>query len=156
MQKILMVCLGNICRSPMAEGIMRSKIEKYKLRAEVDSCGTAAYHVGEQPDRRAMAKLREHGMDISDLSGRQFEQSDFDRFDMIYVMDSQNYRNVLRLARNENDRQKVSMIMNEVYPNGHIDVADPYYGGAAGFDDTYQMLDMATEKIAKKILKNND
>ncbi len=156
MQKILMVCLGNICRSPMAEGIMRSKIEKYKLQAEVDSCGTAAYHVGEQPDRRAMAKLREHGMDISDLSGRQFEQSDFDHFDIIYVMDSQNYRNVLRLARNENDRQKVSMIMNEVYPNGQIDVADPYYGGVSGFDDTYQMLDIATEKIAEKILKNND
>ncbi len=156
MQKILMVCLGNICRSPMAEGIMRSKIEKYKLQAEVDSCGTAAYHVGEQPDRRAMAKLREHGMDISGLSGRQFQQSDFDNFDMIYVMDSQNYRNVLRLARNEKDRQKVNMIMNEVYPNGHIDVADPYYGGASGFDDTYQMLDMATEKIAEKILKTND
>ncbi len=156
MQKILMVCLGNICRSPMAEGIMRSKIEKYKLQAEVDSCGTAAYHVGEQPDRRAMAKLQEHGMDISDLSGRQFEQNDFDRFDMIYVMDSQNYRNVLRLVRNENDRQKVSMIMNEVYPNGQIDVADPYFGGAGGFNDTYQMLDKATEKIAKKILKTND
>ncbi len=153
MKKILMVCLGNICRSPMAEGIMQSKIDKYKIDAFVDSCGTAAYHVGEMPDRRAVSTLKAYDIDISHLRGRQFVVDDFDNFDHIYVMDEQNYSNVMRKSRHQKDRDKVSMIMNELYKNGNIDVSDPYYGGINGFESTYEMLDQATEIIAQKLSK---
>lgn len=149
--RILMVCLGNICRSPMAEGILRKKISDQNLEVEVDSCGTANYHVGDSPDRRAQQTIRKHGHDISDLRGRQFEISDFDRFDLIYTMDENNYHNVLALARSEKDKLKVHMIMNEAYPEQNIAVPDPYYGGINGFEETYKMLDLATDRILEKI-----
>lgn len=149
--KILMVCLGNICRSPMAEGIMRSKIEKYQMDAIVDSCGTANYHVGESPDYRAQQTIKKHQGDISQLRGRQFSMADFDAFDFIFAMDESNYQNILRLARNENDRKKVELILNRVYPHENIPVPDPYYGGTSGFENTYKLLDLACEKIANDI-----
>lgn len=151
--KILMVCLGNICRSPMAEGIMRSKIEKYQLNAEVDSCGTAAYHVGDSPDLRAQNTLRKHQIDISMLRGRQFEVADFDHFDLIYAMDESNYHHILMLARSQTDEDKVEMILNTISPNENIPVPDPYYGGQGGFDQCYGLLDSACEEIAIR-LKN--
>lgn len=151
--KILMVCLGNICRSPMAEGILRKKIQAEGLDIEIDSCGTAAYHVGDSPDRRAQQTIRNHGHDISNLRGRQFETKDFDRFDLIYTMDEENYKNILRLARNEEEKKKVQMIMNMVYPNENIAVPDPYYGGLNGFEETYKMLDLACDKIVD-LVKN--
>lgn len=151
--KILMVCLGNICRSPMAEGILRQKIENKQLNIETDSCGTANYHVGDSPDRRAQQTIRKHGHDISDLRGRQFKIEDFDRFDLIYTMDENNYYDILDMARNEEERKKVNMIMNEVYPSENIPVPDPYYGGLNGFEETYKMLDLATEKILEKVKK---
>ncbi len=149
--KILMVCLGNICRSPMAEGIMRSKINKYDLDVMVDSCGTASYHVGDSPDGRAQSTLKSHGNDISGLRGRQFKTSDFDSFDLIYTMDIDNYHNILALARNQKDKDKVDMIMNKLYPGENIPVPDPYYGGQKGFEDVFEMLDLACEKIAEEI-----
>jgi protein-tyrosine phosphatase len=148
-----MVCLGNICRSPMAEGILRKKTQAEGLDIEIDSCGTAAYHVGDSPDRRAQQTIRNHGHDISDLRGRQFEIKDFDRFDLIYTMDEENYKNILRLARNEEEKRKVHMIMNMVYPNENIAVPDPYYGGLNGFEETYKMLDLACDKIVD-LVKN--
>lgn len=146
-----MVCLGNICRSPMAEGVLRKKIEEQNLDIEVDSCGTAAYHVGESPDKRAQQTIKRHGHNISDLRGRQFDLDDFDRFDLIYTMDESNYHNILNLARSKNDKAKVNMIMNEAYPKQNIPVPDPYYGGINGFEEVYKMLDLATEKILEKV-----
>lgn len=150
MTKILMVCLGNICRSPLAEGILKSKLSK---SFTVDSAGTANYHVGNPPDKRSIAVARKYGLDISNLKGRQFSVLDFDTFDLIYVMDESNYQNVIRLARNDKDISKVKMILNEVYPNQNYDVPDPYYGGDNGFENVYKMLDEACDVIAEDLTK---
>ena len=144
-----MVCLGNICRSPLAEGILRHKAAH--LEVETDSAGTSAYHVGDAPDPRSIKTGRKYGINISDLRGRQFIPDDFDRFDKIYVMDSSNMQNVLRLARNDADKKKVEFILNEIDPGKNLEVPDPYYGGDRGFDNVYEMLDRATDNIIKKI-----
>ncbi|MCB4809324.1 low molecular weight phosphotyrosine protein phosphatase [Tamlana sp. 62-3] len=148
MTKILMVCLGNICRSPLAEGILKAKLPKHFT---VDSAGTSNYHIGDAPDRRSVAVAEVNGLDISNLRGRQFKVSDFDAFDLIYVMDDSNYKNVVKLARNDDDVAKVSMILNEVYPNENYNVPDPYYGGDKGFETVYNMLDEACTIIANKL-----
>jgi protein-tyrosine phosphatase len=150
MTKILMVCLGNICRSPLAEGILKSKLPSDAFF--VDSAGTANYHVGCTPDKRSIAVARKYGLNISNCSGRQFTVADFDTFDYIYVMDTSNYKHVLGLARHEHDKSKVKLIMDELYPNQNYDVPDPYYGGDEGFDNVYKMLDEACSKIAKSLL----
>ena len=147
--KILMVCLGNICRSPLAEGILANKVDG--LNVEVDSAGTAAYHVDEAPDHRSIKIARKYGINISGLRGRQFKVSDFDEFDKIYVMDESNFQNVMRLARNETDKQKVDLILNESNPGQNLEVPDPYYGGEMGFENVYKMLDEATSVIVNKI-----
>ena len=144
-----MVCLGNICRSPLAEGILRSKISPEK--AEIDSAGTAGYHIGEAPDRRSVAIARKNNIDISSLRGRKFGVSDFDRFDHIYVMDRSNYDNVIEMARHEGDREKVALILNLSNPGSNTEVPDPYYGGAEGFSDVYRMLDEACDVLAASI-----
>lgn len=144
-----MVCLGNICRSPLAEGILRSKTDPDKVL--VDSAGTAAYHLGEAPDLRSIMTARKHGINISKLVGRQFKVSDFDEFDKIYVMDHSNLNTVLGMARNEIDRAKVELILNELSPGSNQDVPDPYYGGDEGFEQVYRLLDSATDSIAEKI-----
>lgn len=153
MTKILMVCLGNICRSPLAEGILKSKLSSDFL---VDSAGTANYHTGNPPDKRSIAVAKKYSLDISNLRGRQFEVSDFDVFDFIYVMDDSNYNNVIHLARNEVDIKKVKFILNEVYPNQNYNVPDPYYGGNDGFENVYKMLDEACEIIAKDLNQQNE
>lgn len=149
MTKILMVCLGNICRSPLAEGILKYKLPKDKFT--IDSAGTANYHVGSAPDRRAIKVAKENGLDISGLRGRQFSVDDFDTFDFIYVMDESNYNNVLNLARNDEDKNKVKFILNETYPNQNYDVPDPYYGGPEGFENVFKMLDEACNVIASSL-----
>ena len=147
-----MVCLGNICRSPLAEGILKSKI--FSFKTFVDSAGTGAYHVGEKPDKRSISIAKTYGIDISSQKARKFIVADFDLFDLIYVMDNSNYSNVISLARNENDKAKVKLILNEVFPNENLDVPDPYYGGDFGFKNVYKMLDEACDVIAKKINPN--
>ncbi|WP_277632513.1 low molecular weight protein-tyrosine-phosphatase [Avrilella dinanensis] len=149
MMKILMVCLGNICRSPLAEGILKSKVNAKKVF--VDSAGTGAWHSGSQPDKRSVAVARKYGIDITDQRARVFLPEDFDRFDHIYVMDHSNYKNVCRLAPNHEAINKVQLILNESYPDKNMEVPDPYYGGDSGFDDVYKMLDEACEKIKLKI-----
>ena len=144
-----MVCLGNICRSPLAEGILQSKVDPEQVR--VDSAGTAAYHIGEAPDLRSIKIARKNGINISKQMGRQFRVSDFDEFDKIYVMDHSNYQNVLRLARNKEDEAKVDLILNELKANSNQDVPDPYYGGDEGFEQVYRLLDAATDRIKSKI-----
>ena len=149
--KILMVCLGNICRSPMADGLMRKKVREHKLDVYVDSAGTANYHVGGAPDTRMTQTAKRKGVDISGLQARQFVVSDFDDFDLIYVMDHSNYDNVVRLARNETDRNKVQLIL-ELLPNQiEIEVPDPYYGGQEGFEDVFDLLDQSTDIILNNL-----
>lgn len=145
--KILVVCLGNICRSPLAEGILLHLINQKKLQIHIDSAGTADYHVGEAPDSRTIANARKHQIDLSPLRARQFVQSDFDLFDKIYVMDKSNMRNVLSLARHDEDRQKVDLFLNISHPHQNMEVPDPYYGGEAGFENVFQLVWNASEKL---------
>ena len=144
-----MVCLGNICRSPLAEGILKAKTNH--LDVEVDSAGTAAYHIGEQPDIRSIEIADKYGIDLTSQRARQFSVNDFDEFDKIYAMDSSNYANIISLARDEKDRDKVDVILNESNPKSFQSVPDPYYGGDNGFQDVYDMLDKACDKIVEQI-----
>lgn len=144
-----MVCLGNICRSPLAEGILKSKVDSSKVI--VDSAGTGSWHVGSTPDTRSIAVAKQNNLDITGQRGRQFNVSDFDEFDHIYVMDNSNKENVLDLAKNEEHRSKVKLILNEIFPEENVDVPDPYYGGDSGFDNVYKMLDEACEVIANNL-----
>ena len=146
--RILMVCLGNICRSPLAEGILQSKVS---ADVKVDSAGTAAYHVGELPDSRSIAVAKKYGIDLTNQSARKFTVNDFDTFDLIYAMDESNYQDILTLARNTEDKLKVKLILNEVDLNSNKSVPDPYYGGSNGFENVYQLLDEACQIIANKI-----
>lgn len=150
-KSILMVCLGNICRSPVAEGVMRSKLKAANLHVIVDSAGTSNYHTGEQPDQRSLKNAAQNGIDISALKARQFTVSDFDHFDMIYVMDEQNKKDVLALARNEKDHLKVKLILSELSQDNKINVPDPYFGGEAGFQLVFDLLNEACENIAQKL-----
>lgn len=147
-----MVCLGNICRSPLAEGILKSKVFSHKTF--IDSAGTGGYHIGAKPDKRSISVASVNGIDITNQQARKFTVKDFDDFDLIYVMDQSNYRNVIELARNEADKAKVSLILNEVFPGEDLDVPDPYYGGEFGFKNVYKMLDEACDVISKKINSN--
>jgi|UniRef100_UPI004047B87A protein-tyrosine phosphatase len=149
MQQVLMVCLGNICRSPLAEGILQSKVDATKIR--VDSAGTAAYHVGELPDNRSIEVARKHGIDLSGQRARKFTRKDFDIFDVIYAMDLSNYNSILDFARNEADQKKVHLILNEVYPKANREVPDPYYGGLEGFEQVFQLLEEACILIEQKL-----
>ena len=123
MSKILMVCLGNICRSPLAEGILKAKTNH--LDVVVDSAGTAAYHVGEKPDIRSIEIANKYGIDLTSQRARQFSVNDFDEFDKIYAMDSSNYANIISLARDEKDRNKVDVILNESNSKSFQSVPDP-------------------------------
>lgn len=149
--RILMVCLGNICRSPLAEGILRKKAEEHNLPIVVDSAGTSNFHVGENPDIRTIKNALKNGIDVSNLVARQFNKSDFEKFDIIYTMDSSNYTNVIALAENEAHKKKVRMILNELYPNQNLSVPDPYYGGEEGFQHVFDLLNAACDKIIEKI-----
>jgi len=142
MIKILMVCLGNICRSPLAEGILKSKVDSNKIF--VDSAGTGNYHIGHLPDSRSIEVARKNKIDISKQRCRQFQITDFDEFDCIYVMDTSNYQNIIILARNESDKNKVKLILNDE------SVPDPYYGGDSGFENVFNLLDVACNKIVKE------
>jgi len=148
-----MVCLGNICRSPLAEGIMRKNIEAAGLDAMVDSSGTAHFHIGQSPDPRSIESGKKHGIDITTLRGRQFGVADYDNFDLIYVMDNSNYKNVLSLARGEDDKAKVELLLNVSNPDQFLDVPDPYFGGEQGFENVYQMINEACAKIADNLKK---
>lgn len=145
--KILVVCLGNICRSPLAEGILLHLVKEKNLAITIDSAGTSDYHIGEAPDARTVANAKKHNIDLSPLRARQFVVEDFDWFDKIYVMDKSNLQNVLKLARNENDKQKVDLFLNISHPNGNMEVPDPYFGGEAGFENVYQLVWKASEKL---------
>lgn len=145
-----MVCLGNICRSPLAEGILQSKLPRDKFI--VDSAGTGNWHVGRQPDSRSIAIAKLRGLDISKQKGRQFTAKDFENNDYIFVMDNSNYRDVIELAPNQEAKSKVSLILNDLFPNENVDVPDPYYGMEDGFSNVYGMLDEVCGIIAEKLI----
>lgn len=147
--RILMVCLGNICRSPLAEGILKSKVDSSKLF--VDSAGTGHWHVGDAPDKRSIAVGKKYRVDITNQRGRQFTANDFEDFDIIYVMDNSNKENVLALAENDNHREKVKLILDEIFPGENVDVPDPYFGGNSGFENVFKILDEACEQIARRL-----
>ncbi len=151
MTRILMVCLGNICRSPLAEGILRAKLNHLDADVEIDSAGTGGYHVGAPPDERSVKVAGKYGINITGQRARKFTTADFDNFDHIFVMDNSNKRDVLRLARNTSDEQKVKLILDEIFPGENVDVPDPYYGGHNGFENVYKLLDKACAEIAKNI-----
>lgn len=150
MKKILFVCLGNICRSPLAEGIMLKLVADNNLPLIIDSAGTASYHVGEQPDKRTIANAKKHQIDLSPLRARQFNKTDFEEFDKIYVMDKSNLKNVLALASTDEHKQKVDLFLNELYLLQNKDVPDPYYGGEQSFEDVFQMVYKTCEKVVER------
>jgi len=152
MKRILMVCLGNICRSPLAEGLLKSKLDTTKFY--IDSAGTGSWHVGEQPDKRSMAVAENHNLDISYQQCRQFSVSDFDNFDIIYAMDANNFSTLSDMARGDTDKNKIKLLLNELFPDENVDVPDPYTGGMMHFEQVFNILDKATTSLANKL--NNE
>ncbi|MEO2080540.1 MAG: low molecular weight protein-tyrosine-phosphatase [Leeuwenhoekiella sp.] len=146
---ILMVCLGNICRSPLAEGLLKSKLDSERF--QVDSAGTGHWHVGSMPDSRSIAVAQKNGLDITDQRGMQFKPAFFDRYDHIFVMDNYNYEDVVAQATKDEDKAKVQLILDEIFPGERVDVPDPYNDSLRGFDRVYEMLDEATTKIAERL-----
>ncbi len=144
-----MVCLGNICRSPLAEGILKSKLDSSKFT--VESAGTGGWHIGELPDERSIKVAEKFGIDITDQRGRKFSAYDFERYDHIFVMDNSNYRDVVQMANTSEEKSKVQLILDEIFPGENVDVPDPYYGGKEGFENVFKMLDEACESIAARL-----
>lgn len=149
-KNILMVCLGNICRSPVAEGILKSKLTTDYY---VDSAGIGGWHSGEQPDQRAIKTALNYGIDISKQRARKITIADFEKFDTIYAMDKDNLKELLHLAPNDTAKNKVKLLLSAAYPNKNDDVPDPYYGDLEDFNSVFTLLENALEIIATKIKK---
>ncbi len=148
--KILMVCLGNICRSPLAEGIMKKKIQEAQLDWIVDSAGTSDWHSGDGPDRRSIKVASKYHVNITDQRARKVRSIDYEDFDVIYAMDIQNYNDLMALAKEE-EKDKIKLILNEVYPGEDRGVPDPYWDDN-GFESVFQMLDEACDMIVAKYM----
>lgn len=148
--KILMVCLGNICRSPLAEGIMQHKANAAGLAWQVDSAGTGSWHIGNSPHKLSQKVAKLNGVDICSQKGRQFVASDMVDFDKIYFMDSDNYNDARRIAGPLWDAAKADLLLNELYPGQNRSVPDPYYGGEDGFHDVYALIAQACDKVIEK------
>lgn len=146
-----MVCLGNICRSPLAEGILKHYIKKEKLDWFVDSAGTGAWHIGNPPDSRSIEVAKKHGLDISSQRARKIRSTDFEEFDIIFAMDSSNYNDLQRYALDDEEKEKIKLILNETEPNQNNSVPDPYWDDN-GFEKVYQMLDKACKSFLEKNL----
>ena len=147
--KILMVCLGNICRAPLAEGILTHKTKH--LNVSVDSAGTSAYHIGELPDKRSIEIASKYNIDLSSQRARQFSRKDFEYFDIIYAMDTNNYAHLISLGETKEEQEKIKLILNEINPLACESVPDPYFGGGNGFQIVYDMLDKACDNIVSSI-----
>lgn len=147
---ILMVCLGNICRSPLAEGILKHKAKKAGLNWIVDSAGTNGYHIGEAPHRLSQKVAKLNGIDICEQRARQFVKEDFDRYDKIYAMADDVIDEIKSIAGNKFDSSKVDLLMNELFPGENISVPDPWYGPEPGYHDVYRMIDEACDAIISK------
>jgi protein-tyrosine phosphatase len=148
--KILMVCLGNICRSPLAEGILEHKAKKSGLDWKVESAGTNGYHIGEAPHHLSQKVARLNGIDICNQKARQFVKEDFDRYDKIYAMAEDVIDDMRRIARNKFDASKVELFLNELYPGKNMDVPDPWYGPEPGYHEVYELINKTCEVIVSK------
>ena len=151
--KILMVCLGNICRSPIAEGILKHKALENGLDWEVESAGTESYHVGEPPHLFSQLVCMEHGIDISQQRARKFVPADLKKYDKIYAMAADVYRDIQTMAASALDTEgmkKVDYFLNELYPGSNISVPDPWYGPEEGYKDVFDLIDKTTNSIVKK------
>jgi protein-tyrosine phosphatase len=146
--KVLMVCLGNICRSPLAEGILKSKVDPALI--EVDSAGTAGYHIDNPPDPRSIAVARKYQIDISGQRCRRFVKEDFNRFDHIFVMDQSNYQDIMDIAEDSAHRDKVKLLLEEI-EMGPSEVPDPYYGGDSGFEYVFGLIDQACNELVLRL-----
>ncbi len=147
--KILMVCLGNICRSPLAKGILLHKVSLKGLSWEVDSAGTGSYHIGAPPHSESINVAREKSIDISHFTARQVTKQDLNYYDLILVMDSSNYQDVYRLCENNSQMDKIKLIRNYVNPGRNQAVPDPYHNGR--FREVYNILDEATEALIREL-----
>jgi len=143
--KILMVCLGNICRSPMAQGILEAKISVKKLDWEIDSAGTSGWHEGEGPDKRAVLSCKKNGVDISKQVSRKITSYDLDYYDLIFAMDSSNYQDIIKICSNEIQKSKVKLILNAKYPGKNMAVPDPYYDDK--FEEVFELLNDAMDDV---------
>lgn len=154
MVKVLFVCLGNICRSPTAEGVFRHLVQQEGLmeQVEIDSAGTHAYHIGKPPDARAQAAARQRGIDLSRLRGRQAQVEDIHRFDYVLAMDRENYENLIALCP-PGLEHKIRLFM-EFAPDEPEEVPDPYFGGASGFDRVLDMIDAAARGLLEDIRRH--
>jgi protein-tyrosine phosphatase len=148
--KILMVCLGNICRSPLAEGILQDKIIKVGLQWSVDSAGTNDYHIGEAPHYLSQKVANQHGIDICHQRKRKFVPEDFDRFDKIYALAEDVLYDIKRIAKNKFDKSKVDLLMNELYPGKNLDVPDPWDGPEREYHEAYKLIEAACDAIIRK------
>src|SRR4051794_1463251 len=148
--RILMVCLGNICRSPLAEGILLHKAKKAGLNWQVDSAGTNGYHVGEAPHHLSQKVAKLNGIDICNQKARQFVKEDFDRYDKIYAMADDVVDDIKRIAREKYDPSKVDLFLNELHPGKNKSVPDPWYGEEPGFHEVYKLIDEVCEKIISR------
>jgi protein-tyrosine phosphatase len=146
----LMVCLGNICRSPLAEGILQEKARAAGLDWKVDSAGTTSYHVGEAPHQLSQKVARINGVDISRQRARRFSADDFQRFDKIYAMAGDVLDQIRRIAGRQYDPGKIELLLNELTPGGNEDVPDPWYGPEPGYHEVYKLIDAAADKIIEK------
>ena len=148
--KILMVCLGNICRSPLAEGILQHKADKAGLNWKVDSAGTGNYHIGDPPHVLSQKVAKLNGIDISKQQCRQFVKEDMLRFDKIYAMDNEIYDDIKRISSEFWNERKVDLLMNEVYPGENLDVPDPWYGTEPGYHEVYELISNVCDEIVSK------
>lgn len=153
--KILMVCLGNICRSPLAEGILQHKAWQAGLQWSVESAGTNSYHTGEPPHPLSQKVAGLNGIDISQQRARDFRTADFDMYDKIYAMSGDVIDNMKWIAKNKFDEKKVELLMNELFPGKNMDVPDPWYGPEPGYHRVFKMIDEACDVIIKKYTTNN-
>jgi protein-tyrosine phosphatase len=145
-----MVCLGNICRSPIAEGVLQYKAEKHGLNWRIDSAGTESYHIGEKPHPSSQKVCLQHGIDISAQRARKFVREDFERYDMIYALAADVMQEIKRIAGNKTDINKLSLFLNELHPGANASVPDPWYGNEDGYLPVYKMIDEACDAIIEK------
>ena len=150
--KIMMVCLGNICRSPLAEGILKHKAKMHQLPWEISSAGTNHYHTGEPPHALSQKVARINGIDICDQRARRFRAQDFREYDVLYAMAADVVEEMRRMAGKEFNPEKVRLLMDVIYPGEQMDVPDPWYGTEPGYHEVYSMIDMACDKIIQDAL----